>query len=232
MTGTFLAFDTTGASCAVALSREGRVVAQRFEAMTRGQSERLIPLIESVMQEAGVDYDQLSGLAVTTGPGGFTGVRIGVAAARGLALALDIPAVGVSAFEVWAHFILSQEDRQKKSGARLLVALESQRDDLFTQFFDLEARPLEVPVLRHPADLAQKLADQDTFVAGTACDQFESRVVHPLSVSKVGLSGGMIATYVQEQALFTQKIGVPEPLYLRPPDVSLPLKKQHEPVQS
>ena len=227
----FLAFDTTGASCAVALSHGGQVVAQRFEAMTRGQSERLIPLIESVMQEAGVDYSQLSGLAVTTGPGGFTGVRIGVAAARGLALALDIPAVGVSAFEVWAHFIVSQEDRQKKSGARLLVALDARRDDLFTQFFDLEARPLEAPVLRHPADIAQKLAGQDTFVAGTACDRFESRVVHPLCVSKVGLSGDMIAAYVQEQALFTQKIEVPEPLYLRAPDVSLPLKRQHESVQ-
>ncbi len=228
MTGTFLAFDTTGTSCAVALSRGRQVVAQRFESMTRGQSECLIPLIEVVMQESGVDYNQLSGLAVTTGPGGFTGVRIGVAAARGLSLALDIPAVGVSAFDVWAHFIcraLSQEDRQKKSGARLLVVLDARRDDLFTQFFDWEARPLEAPVLRHPVDIAEKLADQGGFVAGTACDQFDSRLVHPLCASRAGLSGNMIAAYVQEQALFAQKISVPEPLYLRPPDVSLPLKK-------
>lgn len=95
-----LAFDTAAAHCAAVVVRGDRVLARRFEAMERGQAERLLPLLEGLLAEAGVGWGDLEAVGVCTGPGNFTGLRVAVAAARGLALALGIPAVGVSRLEV------------------------------------------------------------------------------------------------------------------------------------
>jgi tRNA threonylcarbamoyl adenosine modification protein YeaZ len=95
-----LGFDTSAAYCAAALLCGDRIIAQKSEDMTRGQVERLMPLMEEMLLEAGVKWADLTRIGVGVGPGNFTGIRIAVSAARGLALALDIPAVGVSGFEV------------------------------------------------------------------------------------------------------------------------------------
>jgi tRNA threonylcarbamoyl adenosine modification protein YeaZ len=100
--GLTLGFDTSAAHCAVALLRGQDIIAQRTEAMARGQAERLIPLIEEILAEAGVSWRSLTRIGVGTGPGNFTGIRISVSAARGLALGLEIPAIGVSAFDALA----------------------------------------------------------------------------------------------------------------------------------
>lgn len=97
-----LAFDTSGSWCAVALLVADRVRAQRFEPMARGQGERLFPVIEETMAEAAIGWADLAAIGVGTGPGNFTGIRIGVAAARGLALGLRIPAIGIDRFAALA----------------------------------------------------------------------------------------------------------------------------------
>ncbi len=98
-----LAFDTSAAHCAAALLLPGGVVIQRQEVMEKGQAERLIRLLEEVLDDGGISWPDVKLLAVGTGPGNFTGVRIAVAAARGLALGLGIPAVGVTRMEALAH---------------------------------------------------------------------------------------------------------------------------------
>ncbi|MEY4697172.1 MAG: tRNA ((37)-N6)-threonylcarbamoyltransferase complex dimerization subunit type 1 TsaB, partial [Pseudomonadota bacterium] len=98
-----LAFDTSAAHCAAALLTDDRIAASRFEPMEKGQAERLIPLLEDLLSDAGLHWRDLSALAVGTGPGNFTGVRIAVAAARGLALSLGIPALGVTRLQALAH---------------------------------------------------------------------------------------------------------------------------------
>ena len=95
-----LALDTAAAHCAAALVCGGRICAARAETMDRGQAERLLPMVEELLVEAGIGWDAVGGIAVCTGPGNFTGLRVAVAAARGLALALGVPAVGVSRLEV------------------------------------------------------------------------------------------------------------------------------------
>ena len=97
-----LGFDTTAARCAAVLLCGDVVLAARDEEMGRGHAERLMPMIAEVLGEAGMEARDLVALGVGTGPGNFTGTRIAVAAARGLALSLGIPAVGVSDLEALA----------------------------------------------------------------------------------------------------------------------------------
>jgi tRNA threonylcarbamoyladenosine biosynthesis protein TsaB len=94
-----LAFDTSAAHCAAALLRGTTLIARASEDMGRGQAERLVPLLDGLIRGAGLDWTDLSALAVGIGPGNFTGIRISVSTARGLALALDIPAIGISTFD-------------------------------------------------------------------------------------------------------------------------------------
>ena len=94
-----LGFDTSGAHCAVALMRDGLIIEHVGKDMAKGQAERLMGLIDEVMQRNSVSYADLAAIGVGIGPGNFTGIRIGVSAARGLALGLGIPAYGVNGFD-------------------------------------------------------------------------------------------------------------------------------------
>ena len=96
-----LAFDTSGPWCAVALLR-GDDVLTRVEDMARGQGERLMALVQEVVTDAGLTFADLTAIGTGTGPGNFTGIRISVAAARGLAMGLNIPAIGIDGFEARA----------------------------------------------------------------------------------------------------------------------------------
>lgn len=97
-----LAFDTSGPHCAAALLRDGKIVS-RVEDMARGQGERLMLLLEDVLADETLTWADLDAIGVGIGPGNFTGIRISVSAARGLALGLDIPACGVSLFDTTAQ---------------------------------------------------------------------------------------------------------------------------------
>ena len=98
-----LGFDTSAAHCAAALVSGDRVLAAWHDDMSRGQAERIMPLLEEVLKEGGKGWSDLSAIGVGIGPGNVTGIRISVAAARGLALGLGIPAIGVSSFDAIAQ---------------------------------------------------------------------------------------------------------------------------------
>jgi len=98
-----LGFDTSAAHCAAALRSGSDIIARAHEPMQRGQAERLVPLLEEMLNHAGAGWRDLHAVGVGIGPGNFTGVRIAVSAARGMALALGIPAIGVSSFEALAE---------------------------------------------------------------------------------------------------------------------------------
>lgn len=124
-----LAFDTSGPHCAAALVQGRDVRASRFEEMSKGQAERLMPLITTTLDDDGLSLDVLDAIAVGIGPGNFTGIRIAVSAARGLALALGIPAIGVSNFEVM------RGPKSRRDISRQLVSLPAPRGGHFLQLF-------------------------------------------------------------------------------------------------
>ena len=123
---TILAFDTSAAHCAAALLCDGRIVGDAFEAMEKGQAERLMRLLEQVLSDAGLAWADLTSIAVGIGPGNFTGARIAVAAARGLALGLGIPAIGVTRLEALAHSLPRP----------VTVMEDARRGDVYVQTFD------------------------------------------------------------------------------------------------
>jgi len=217
-----LGLDAAGGSCSAALWHDGAVRARRFEAMMRGQSERLLPMVEAVMAEAGVGYEALDAIAVTLGPGGFTGVRIGLAAARGLAVARDLPLVGVSSFEAVAVAVPAA----RRHGRVLAVLLDAKREELYVQAFDAALRPLCEARARAPVALDAALPPGPLLLAGDA----RARAVEPLrragrDVRIADGSGLADAAHVVRLAA-TQPLdeaGRPAlPIYLRAPDVTLP----------
>jgi tRNA threonylcarbamoyladenosine biosynthesis protein TsaB len=133
-----LAIDTAGPVCAAAIAREGcadggtQILARRAETIGRGHAERLMPMIDAVLCEAKAKFSDLGRIAVTTGPGSFTGIRVGIAAARGLALALGIPAVGVGSLTA-----LAEEAGQSARGGTVVAALDAKHGQVYALARDI-----------------------------------------------------------------------------------------------
>ena len=150
-----LGFDTATSACSAAVWEDGRIAARRFEPMSRGQSERLMPMVREVLSEAGADFPDLDLLAVTTGPGAFTGLRIGLAAARGMALAGDLACFGGTTLDAVAAGA-SETERQKEN---VLVVLDSKRAEVYAQAFRSDLLPLSEAQALMPADLVALTAN-------------------------------------------------------------------------
>jgi tRNA threonylcarbamoyladenosine biosynthesis protein TsaB len=224
-----LALDAAGQSCSAALWRPGAgVVASRFERRARGQSERLLPLVEAVMAEAGERYAGLGAIAVTLGPGGFTGVRIGLAAAEGLALAWDLPILGVSSFDVVAAAVPAAEPGPRD----LLVLLDAKRAELYAQLRPAGGAPRE-PALVAPAALAAALPRRPLLLAGDAVDQaLPALRAAALDLAR-SLAGGAADAAVLARLAATLPAPAdrqpPRPLYLRAPDTTQPRRPPPRP---
>src|SRR3977135_4202991 len=127
-----LAIDTALAACAAAVLDTGRggIVASETLALTRGHAEAVMPLIARVMDRADVGFAELDRIAVTTGPGSFTGLRVGISAARGIALAAEKPADGLTTPEAYRAPHLA-DDKQ----ATVVVAIDARHQHVYLQVF-------------------------------------------------------------------------------------------------
>jgi len=199
-----LGFDTSAAHCAAALLCGDELLAHRHEEMGRGQAERLFPLLEEVLSEGGVQWRDLSGIGVGIGPGNFTGVRISVAAARGLALSLDIPAIGVAGFDALAE----------GQPGPVLASLDARRDLVYLALAG-EDRPLD-PVLGAPDTVALPAP------AGTPCIGHAAETLAARLGSAVQSPAFPCAVAVARVA--ARRLGHsqprPAPLYVRPADAA------------
>ena len=219
-----LGFDTATSACSAAVWEDGRIAARRFEPMSRGQSERLMPMVREVLSEAGADFPDLDLLAVTTGPGAFTGLRIGLAAARGMALAGDLACFGVTTLDAVAAGV-SEIERQK---ANVLVVLDSKRAEVYAQAFRSDLRPLSKAQALMPADLAALTANGEgdadrVLVAGDGAGQViqalkDKGIEAVLSTAPGVPDAATVAAIAAERWSSDQPAEPLRPLYLRPPD--------------
>lgn len=168
----------------------------------------MVPLIGEVLEESGLDWQQVQLIGVTVGPGSFTGLRIGLAAARALALARGIPVAGVTTADLLTAMVPPALYRDKG----LMIAIDSKRDDLFIQADG------EIKALRPEDALAWRSGP--LLVAGDAAEQFRGLrsdlEILPLLPDAGPLTELALRRYREGAALPAH------PLYLRPPDVALP----------
>ena len=137
-----LAFDTSAAHCAAALLLGDRVIT-RVDEMAKGQAEHLMPMLEEMLAAENLTWRDLNGIGVNVGPGNFTGIRISLAAARGLALGLGKPAIGVNGFAARAH----------QEGYPYTATIPAPRGHSYIQTFHSDAdvsQPQPHRAIRHP----------------------------------------------------------------------------------
>lgn len=222
-----LAIDCATSACSAALWLDEKPGPARHAVMRRGHGEALMPMVAEIMAEAGMDFAGLQAIAVTTGPGAFTGIRIGLSAARGFALAAGLPVVGVTTLEAVAEAQESQEHP-------LLVALDSKRDDIYVQLFDPDGAALCEPLSLLPADVANILpAAQTIALAGDMADsvlQALARRDPPLlRLTGPDLPDAAIVARIAARRFARRPLAAgsspPGALYLRSPD-AIPLAKR------
>lgn len=209
-----LAIHTAGPACDLAVLRDAAILSERQEAMMRGQDARLPQLVQDVLTDAKLTLGQIDRFAVVTGPGSFTGIRVGVAFARGLALATGKPCVGVTSME--AALPAGQQ-------GSAIVALPAQRRapdiTFWTQTFrtgSATAPASEMAV----QDLISLLRDRPHMVYGdvTALETHLSGTsIHPIAPNAVR-AGQLAATLDPENR-------TARPTYVRAPDAALPKPK-------
>ncbi len=218
-----LGIETSASVCAAALVRDGAVVAAERLSMARGHAEALMPMIERVMR--GVAYANLDAVAVTAGPGAFTGLRIGLAAARGIALAAGIPAIGVSAFAALAAGIPPAARRDRA----IAVAIDTKRGDVYLQSFDARLAPLGPGRVAGAAELAALLPSGPLYVAGDGARLVAAAL--PAGSRDIAWAqdltapdAGVVAVLGAEMLAAARRAGAPllppEPLYLRAPEAT------------
>jgi N6-L-threonylcarbamoyladenine synthase len=160
-----LALDTAGVDCAAAVYDSGSdsVMGEVTETIGRGHAEHLMHVVDEALAKADVALSAIERVVVTVGPGSFTGIRIGVAAARGFALSLNIYAVGVTTLEVMAATA-----RAQNPGKSVLAAIDAKREEIYLQAFDADGNPLD-EARSVTIDEARTIASAfDGIVTGTA----------------------------------------------------------------
>lgn len=212
-----LAIDTSTSACSSALWRDGAVMARRLAVMARGQSEALMPMVAETMAESGLGFADLDLLAVTVGPGAFTGLRIGLAAARGLALASNLPLAGISTpLAVAAAIPVAQ-----RRGRTLLSVIDSRRDEAWVQAYAPDLTPLgEVEALL-PAQVAERYR-MPVVVAGDGAAGLLPLLADGVAADAPGWPDAALVAELAARHWTAGTALPPEPLYLRPPDVTVP----------
>ena len=195
----WLALDTTGPACSAAFARGDTVLACASEVIGRGHAERLAPMVEALRREAGLDWSDLDAIAVTRGPGSFTGLRVGLAFGRGIALATGVPVHGVTTFDAFAA---AEPTRP------LAIVIDAKRGELFHQLFDIDDARVE-PAAAATGDIT--LAPYVTLTGSGAALVAKGHTILSDAASPP-IEGVLAAAMAQ---------GAPHPatpLYLRAPD--------------
>jgi tRNA threonylcarbamoyladenosine biosynthesis protein TsaB len=218
--GPILAIETGSRACSVAVfNSPSDIPACLHEHTDHGHATMLMPMIEQAMAQAGCGYADLDRIAVAVGPGSFTGIRVGLAAALGLSLASGVPVVGISSFLTVAD--VEPRERQER---RLFALLDSRREEPFLVELDGELRFIQPPAVATPDALDEILAPaRPLILAGDAP-----------AMGRYAGQGGIRLMQTAPHALAVARLAAdperrydlpPKPVYVRPPDVTMPKPK-------
>lgn len=205
-----LAIDTAGVDCSAAVfdSGSGQVLAAVTDMIGKGHAERLMAVIDEALAKAGRLLSDIQRIAVVTGPGSFTGIRVGVAAARGLSLSLGAECVGVTTLET-----LARSNRERHPSAPLLVAMDAKRGELYVQAFSADDSAMTQPAAMTPEEAADLASSLSTEVVGSG----RPLVLQDPAIAPVA-DRFDIATVARLGAQRSGDGVRPKPLYLRGPD--------------
>ena len=206
-----LAIDTSGQFCSAACldTKTGKLVFERSDNIGRGHAESLMPMLEEELASAKLEWSDISSIAVVVGPGSFTGVRVGLAAARGLALARSIPCIGVTVFEA-----LYEEFGK---GEPLACVMDARRDQAWFQFFEADGVPGCAPSVVSLDDVKTRIPPRINRIVGSAAplievsDKREAEILSEIPSPPIGA----VAMVALSRDAETNK---PVPLYLRDAD--------------
>lgn len=208
-----LAIDTASALCAAcvydsAVDKElGRAVLD----LGKGHAEHLMSVVDDALRQAGVTFDELDRIAVAVGPGSFTGVRVGVSAVRGFAMALKIPAVGVTTLEA-----IAAQARESLGARAVMVALDGGRGEVHAALYDDAGREIAGPAAMDLAQAARLARKHAPLLAGSAAAAVAKEADARL---QVGPAGTMADIGIYARLGTAKEPGEkPKPLYLRDAD--------------
>jgi tRNA threonylcarbamoyl adenosine modification protein YeaZ len=212
-----LAIDTALAACSAAVfdTEQGRMVASESQPMVRGHAEALMPMIERVVTRAVMTLTEIDRVAVTTGPGSFTGLRVGIAAARGIALAAGKPAVGISTLSAYAAPHLHADDKYP-----VVAAIDARHGHVWLQVFSPGGRTFSAPRLAALSEAVQAASEAPAFIVGSAAQAVADALLsaHPKPVGIDDRAAPDIAWIARMGAVVPENHSPPSPQYLRAPD--------------
>jgi tRNA threonylcarbamoyladenosine biosynthesis protein TsaB len=212
-----LAIDCALDACAAALfdSHIGTIVASETRIMVRGHAEALMPLIARVMDEAEVEFRELDRIAVTVGPGSFTGLRVGISAARGIALAAAKPAIGLTTLAGLAAPHIADDDTTP-----VVAAIDARHDHVYMQVFGPGGRTLLAPRIASLREAVRAAASGPARIvgsgAGLVARSWPRGAPPPALVDQRAAPD--IAWIARLGAAAADAEGPPKPFYLRAPD--------------
>jgi tRNA threonylcarbamoyl adenosine modification protein YeaZ len=210
-----LAIDTAIEACSAAVLERGIITASETLPMARGHAEALMPLVARVMDLADIEFADLDRIAVTTGPGSFTGLRVGISATRGIALAAGKPAIGLSTLAAFGAPLIAEDD-----STNVVAAIDARHDHVYLQVFGAGGRTLVAPRIATLRDAVRAATTGPARIIGTAAAQVAAAwpkgADQPLQV--VQLRAPDIVWIARLGAAATEGYGPPKPLYLRAPD--------------
>ena len=169
----YLALDASTEACSVALQLDGKVSAS-YELCPQSHSLRLLPMIDDLLKDAGIELADIDGLIFGQGPGSFTGVRIGVGVAQGLAFSANLPVVGVSSLQAMA-----QQAFIKHGEKQVIAAIDARMSEVYNGYYELDGHNImqaqQAEAVTPPENLAEQLSsvvNTPTYAVGTGWDAY------------------------------------------------------------
>ncbi len=205
-----LAVNTANTVLSVELVRDGEVLHYYETTETRNQGNLLLQHVKKGLEVAGLKYADIDLLAVVTGPGSFTGIRIGLATLRGIAMAADLPIVGVTSFEIF---------RDSRADCVNIIAIESWREELYFTAVGSDNSMVVAPVNEPPADFLRRLPRGAYSISGDAAHKLAALLPEAKNLGEAIAAGTISRCAVKK---FKAQGGeLPLPFYMRDADVTI-----------